>query len=57
MLNYQTTYNNYPPHAISDPQGKPLLSWRVAILPFIEQNELYKGFISMSLGTARTTSR
>jgi hypothetical protein len=25
-------------------QGKPLLSWRVAILPYIEQNNLYKKF-------------
>ena len=25
-------------------EGKPLLSWRVALLPFIEQDELYKQF-------------
>jgi prepilin-type processing-associated H-X9-DG protein len=33
-----------PPPAICSKEGKPLLSWRVAILPFIEQNELYKQF-------------
>jgi prepilin-type processing-associated H-X9-DG protein len=27
-----------------DKKGKPLLSWRVAILPFIEQDNLYKEF-------------
>src|SRR5204863_3386120 len=27
-----------------DKRGKPLLSWRVEILPFIEENELFKQF-------------
>src|SRR5205085_10226222 len=30
--------------AICDKQGRPLLSWRVAILPYIEQGQLYKQF-------------
>ena len=30
--------------AITDKDGKPLLSWRVAILPYIEQQELYNKF-------------
>jgi hypothetical protein len=29
---------------VCGPDGKPLLSWRVLILPFIEQDELYKQF-------------
>src|SRR5207249_1280691 len=34
-----------PAHAIYSKDGKkPLLSWRVAILPFIEQDELYRQF-------------
>ena len=33
-----------PPAAICDAKGKPLLSWRVAILPFIEQQSLYQMF-------------
>lgn len=33
-----------PAPAICDANGKPLLSWRVAILPYIEQNDLYKQF-------------
>jgi RNA polymerase sigma factor (sigma-70 family) len=33
----------FPPAAINK-GGKPLLSWRVAILPFVEQNDLYQAF-------------
>ena len=32
------------PRDITDKNGKPLLSWRVAILPYIEQAALYKQF-------------
>jgi len=44
MHNYHDTYGHFPPAAILDKDGKPLLSWRVAILPFIEQDGLYKEF-------------
>src|SRR5262245_13708538 len=44
MHNYHDTYNMLPPAAICDKNGKPLLSWRVAILPYIEQDNLYKQF-------------
>jgi hypothetical protein len=30
--------------AITDKQGKPLLSWRVAILPYLEHDQLYRQF-------------
>ena len=30
--------------AIADSEGKPLLSWRVALLPYIDQRELYQKF-------------
>jgi hypothetical protein len=34
-----------PPAALCDPRtGKPLLSWRVALLPYLEQGDLYKRF-------------
>jgi hypothetical protein len=32
------------PQAICDRDGKPLLSWRVAILPYIEQSNLFQAF-------------
>jgi len=36
--------NRHLPGNITDKDGKPLLSWRVAILPYIEEEELYKKF-------------
>ena len=45
MHNYNSTYNGFPAAAICDKKtGKPLLSWRVAILPYIEEEALYKQF-------------
>ncbi len=44
MHNYLATYNTFPAHAIYSKDGKPLLSWRVAILPYIEEDQLYKQF-------------
>ncbi|MBI2805624.1 MAG: sigma-70 family RNA polymerase sigma factor [Planctomycetes bacterium] len=45
MHNYLAVYKSFPRHAIYSKDGKtPLLSWRVAILPFIEQDKLYKEF-------------
>jgi len=44
MHNYQSTNDAFPASAIVDKQGKPLLSWRVAILPYIEQQALYQKF-------------
>ncbi|HEX5269211.1 MAG TPA: DUF1559 domain-containing protein, partial [Gemmataceae bacterium] len=32
------------PYALCDKGGKPLLSWRVALLPYIEQEDLYRQF-------------
>jgi hypothetical protein len=44
LHNYHDTYNVFPAAAICDKKGKPLLSWRVAILPYVEQDNLYKEF-------------
>ena len=44
MLNYEHTHKQFPPAAIRDKQGKPLLSWRVAILPYLDQKALYDQF-------------
>jgi prepilin-type processing-associated H-X9-DG protein len=44
MHNYMDTYGTFPANAVYDKNGKPLLSWRVQILPFIEQDALYKEF-------------
>ncbi len=44
LLNYESAKKSYPAHAIYSPDGKPLLSWRVQILPFIENQALYQQF-------------
>jgi hypothetical protein len=44
LHNFHDTYNRFPAAYSVDEDGKPLLSWRVHILPFIEQQELYKQF-------------
>jgi len=45
MHNYHSVHKHFPSSAaIRDKDGKPLLSWRVAILPFIESNTPYKKF-------------
>lgn len=36
--------DHFPPHAVYGRDGTPLLSWRVAVLPFIEEKELYDQF-------------
>jgi hypothetical protein len=41
--NYHDAHGHMP-HDIVDKNGKPLLSWRVQILPFIEQQALYNQF-------------
>ena len=44
MHNYHDAYRRLPPAAITDSEGKPLLSWRVAILPFVGASALYERF-------------
>lgn len=44
MHNYLDTHGALPATANFDKSGKPLLSWRVLILPFLGQEALYKQF-------------
>jgi hypothetical protein len=45
MHNYLSTYDRFPsPDRGTEPNAKPGLSWRVHILPYIEQDNLYKQF-------------
>lgn len=44
LLNFESANKHFPPAAICDKDGKPLLSWRVAILPYMEYGELYRQF-------------
>jgi hypothetical protein len=44
MHNYHDAFKVYPPAASRDEEGRALLSWRVVILPFIEETGLYQKF-------------
>ena len=50
LQNYQAAEGHFPPAAITGKDGKPLLSWRVAILPYLEdydgrsRDDLFKAF-------------
>lgn len=41
LQNYHDCLGTFPPAYIPDAQGRPMHSWRVLILPFIEQKALY----------------
>ena len=44
MHNFHDTFKAFPAGYSADKEGKPLLSWRVHILPFIEEMDLYRQF-------------
>lgn len=44
LLNYEAANGSLPPAYTVDADGNPLLSWRVAILPYFDQQELYDKF-------------
>jgi hypothetical protein len=44
LLNEENAFGKFPQRAICDDKGKPLLSWRVKILPYLEEAELYRQF-------------
>ncbi|MCO6044684.1 DUF1559 domain-containing protein [Aeoliella sp. ICT_H6.2] len=44
LLNYESVHGHLPASYSTNAQGEPLLSWRVHILPFLEQSALYDQF-------------
>jgi hypothetical protein len=44
VANYHETHGCYPPAYVADRNGKPMHSWRVLILPFLEQSALYEAY-------------
>ncbi len=44
MLNYHDVHGHYPPAVLYGPDGKTPHSWRVALLPFLEAEELSKQY-------------
>ena len=44
LHNYHEVYQKFPPAYVEDANGKPLYSWRVLILPFLDESPLYEQF-------------
>jgi prepilin-type processing-associated H-X9-DG protein len=44
MHNYHDTYGSFPPAYIADNDGRPMHSWRVLLLPFLEFGSLYEQY-------------
>lgn len=44
LHSYEAVHRRIPPRIIKNQDGKPLLSWRVLMLPFIGEEELYLEF-------------
>jgi Protein of unknown function (DUF1559) len=44
LKNYHDDHGRFPPSAVYSPDGRPLYSWRVLILPYLDQKDLYDEF-------------
>ncbi len=44
LHNYHDVYGTFPPAYIPDEEGRPMHSWRVLILPFLEQSAIYEWY-------------
>ena len=44
LLGYENANGHFPPAYIADENGKPMHSWRVLILPHIEEDDLYQRY-------------
>jgi prepilin-type processing-associated H-X9-DG protein len=44
LHNYHDTYGSFPPAYIADDEGRPIHSWRVLLLPFLENEALYEQY-------------
>lgn len=44
LVNYESVNGHFPPAYVVGKDGKPMHSWRVLILPFIEERSLYESY-------------
>jgi hypothetical protein len=44
LLSYHDRYRTFPPAYVADAEGKPMHSWRVLILPFLDEGALYEQY-------------
>jgi hypothetical protein len=44
VANYNSAHGCFPPAYLADRDGKPMHSWRVLILPYLEHSQLYNAY-------------
>ena len=44
LLNYRETHGRFPPPYFADENGRPIHSWRVLILPYLDRQGLYNEY-------------
>jgi hypothetical protein len=44
LWNYHDAHGSFPPAYIADENGTPMHSWRVLVLPFLEERRLYEAY-------------
>jgi hypothetical protein len=44
LHNYHDVHGHFPPPYVAGPDGKPMHSWRVLILPYIEEQALFQAY-------------
>jgi prepilin-type processing-associated H-X9-DG protein len=42
LLNYEAVHGTFPPLYTTDDKGRPLVSWRALILPYLECQDIYE---------------
>ena len=44
LCNYESAHGHFPPAYIADKDGTPMHSWRVLVLPFIDEGSLHRAY-------------
>jgi uncharacterized protein DUF1559 len=44
LHSYHDEYGTFPPAVVRDASGRPMHSWRVLLLPYLEEGDLYKQY-------------
>lgn len=44
LHNYHAEYGSFPPAYVADANGRPMHSWRVLLLPFVDETGLYEEY-------------
>lgn len=44
LQNYESRWGSFPPAYVADSNGKPMHSWRVLILPYLDRVDLYRAY-------------